>query len=84
MNIRKPTDEEKEMATSWPVWEKEPSAFDWSYDSPETCLIISGRAEISHTGGKSEIAAGDWVEFPAGMNCTWKITEKIKKHYKFG
>lgn len=33
-----------------------------------------------------EISFGprDWVVFPKGLKCTWKINVKIRKHYKFG
>jgi len=30
-----------------------------------------------------EIEAGDYVIFPAGMSCTWDVTEAIDKHYNF-
>lgn len=30
-----------------------------------------------------EIGAGDLVEFPAGMSCTWDVSETVDKHYKF-
>ena len=26
----------------WPIWTKEVSRFDWSYDSTEQCLILEG------------------------------------------
>jgi len=57
---------------NWPVWEKEVSTFDWFYDSPEQCL------------GDFEIKAGDYVEFPQGLKCTWNIKKDIRKHYNFG
>ncbi len=30
-----------------PIWEKEPSKFDYEYDSEETCLIIDGEATVT-------------------------------------
>jgi hypothetical protein len=69
---------------SWPVWEKEVSEFDWHYDSDETCYILDGHVFVTPEGGAPvEIRAGDFVVFPAGMSCTWKITQPIRKHYKF-
>ncbi len=70
---------------SWPIWEKEVSRFDWSYDDKETCYILEGSARVEPAGGESvEFGAGDLVVFPAGMDCVWDITSPIKKHYKMG
>ncbi|MBU0980768.1 MAG: cupin domain-containing protein [Nanoarchaeota archaeon] len=82
--IREPTEEERETAESWPIWEKERSTFPWSYEDKETCLIIEGKAVIQSDAGESKLKAGDWVIFPKGLECEWDIKEKIKKHYKFG
>lgn len=68
---------------SWPIWKKEVSKFDWSYDGVEECLILAGRAKISSSGETVEIKAGDFVTFPKGMDCVWEITEPIRKHYNF-
>jgi len=69
---------------NWSIWEKEVSEFAWSYDSQEKCYIITGRAEIAHDGVVDVIEVGDFVIFPVGLTCTWKITEPIKKYYNFG
>lgn len=85
VEVRKPTEEEIKMAESWPTWSKEVSEFLWSYGETETCLILKGKAEVTSDGGeKAVFGAGDWVVFPKGMNCTWKITEAIEKKYNFG
>jgi hypothetical protein len=69
----------------WPIWEKEESTFDWSYDQEEMCYILEGEATITpHGGGEAvTIQRGDLVSFPAGLSCTWQITEAIEKHYIF-
>ena len=36
---------------SWPIWECEPSKFQWNYDDKEICLIIEGQAKISTKNG---------------------------------
>ena len=70
---------------SWPVWECEPSKFEWNYDDKEICLIIEGRATISTKEGDIyKIKAGDLVEFPAGLYCEWEVIKSIKKHYRLG
>jgi uncharacterized cupin superfamily protein len=83
--IREPTDEEKSKAESWPIWEKEESEFPWEYSDKETCLILEGDVEVTNEDGeKFEFKAGDYVVFPKGMKCTWKIKKGVKKHYNFG
>lgn len=89
MNIKveKPTDEfiAKNGILNWPIWTKEVSEFPWSYDEKESCLILEGQVFVTPDGGEPvEINAGDYVEFPQGMNCVWKITKDIRKHYNFG
>ena len=70
---------------SWPVWEKEESKFPWHYDSKETCYILEGEVEVTPENGEAvKFKAGDFVVFPEGMDCTWKINKAVKKHYKFG
>jgi hypothetical protein len=69
----------------WDIWEKEPSTFDWHYDEPERCYFLAGKVRVEPADGPAvDIRAGDFVTFPAGMSCTWKIAEAVKKHYKFG
>ena len=82
--VKKPSNQEKIEATSWPVWEKEESTFPWQYDEKETCLILKGKATVICPEGAVEFGEGDYVIFPVGLNCTWTIKAKIKKHYKFG
>ena len=85
IEIRKPSKEEAKEARSWGIWEKEVSEFPWEYDENESCLILDGKAEVTTASGeKVEFGKGDLVVFPVGLKCTWKITEPIKKYYKFG
>jgi len=84
IQVRKPTAEEKKTASTWPIWEKEPSTFPWSYDEKETCLILEGKATVKTPDGEVKFGAGDYVIFPVGLSCTWKVEQRIKKHYKFG
>jgi uncharacterized protein len=70
---------------TWPIWTKEASEFPWTYDDPETCYFLAG--EVTVTGADGEVARvgqGDLVTFPAGLSCTWKISQGVKKHYRFG
>jgi uncharacterized cupin superfamily protein len=44
--VRKPTQKEQNEAESWPIWEKEESAFPWEYFEKETCLILEENAIV--------------------------------------
>lgn len=68
----------------WATWEKEVSEFPWEYKMTESCYIIEGKAIVTPDGGEPvEIERGDYVIFPKGMKCTWKIIEDIEKYYNF-
>jgi uncharacterized protein len=83
--VRKPTEEEIKQAERWPIWSKDVSEFDWNYNEPETCLILEGQAEVIGDDGEiTSFMTGDWVIFPIGFKCRWKINEAIKKKYIFG
>ncbi len=85
VEIRKPTEQEKSKASSWPIWEKEASQFPWEYDEKETCMILEGDVEVtSEEGKKFHFKGGDWVVFPKGMKCKWNIKKPVRKHYNFG
>ena len=81
--VKKPTEAEKADMKSKPVWECGVSEFDWYYDSQETCLIITGEITVEYDGGSVSFGAGDYVVFPEGLSCVWKVTKPVKKHYIF-
>ncbi|MBW2526798.1 MAG: cupin domain-containing protein [Deltaproteobacteria bacterium] len=84
---RKPTEERlAELGVrDWPIWEKEPSEFPWTYDSSETCYFLAGDVVVTPEGGEPvSMGQGDLVTFPAGMSCTWKVSQAVRKHYRFG
>ncbi len=67
---------------SWPIWRKEPSTFDWTYDTKEMAYILEGEAVVTPAGGEPvTIKARDLVNFPKGMSCTWVVTKAMRKHY---
>ena len=69
----------------WPIWTKEVSEFPWSYDAQEVCYFLEGDGVVTPEGGEPiEMGKGDFVTFPSGMNCTWKIRKPVKKHYNLG
>ncbi|KAI3915595.1 hypothetical protein MKX01_015420 [Papaver californicum] len=54
-------------------------------DIYETCYLLKGKVKVIPYDENEfvEFGAGDLVEFPQGMNCTWDVTETVDKHYKF-
>jgi uncharacterized cupin superfamily protein len=86
IEIKQPDDATLEQlgVFAWPIWEQGASTFEWHYDDRETCYLLEGRVQVE-TGGESvEFGAGDMVTFPKGMDCTWTITQPVRKHYTFG
>ena len=86
VTIHKPSDEQVQTCQSWPIWECGVSEFDWEYTQTEKCLIIEGRITVTddpETGQSISIGPGDYVQFPNGLKCIWKVTEPVKKHYDF-
>ena len=69
---------------AWPIWTKEASIFPWTYDTEETCYFLEGDVIVTpQDGAPVHLGAGDLVTFPAGMNCTWEIRQRVRKHYIF-
>jgi uncharacterized protein len=84
IEVRKPTAEEQARMMSCPTWEKEPSVFAWHYDDQETCLVLEGDVTVEGAGQSVSFGPGDFVVFPEGLDCTWTVKKKIRKHYRFG
>lgn len=69
---------------AWPVWTKEASRFEWSYDSVEECYFLEGEVTVEREDGrKVSFGKGDFVTFPKGLSCTWVVKAPVKKHYHF-
>ena len=69
---------------SWPIWTCEVSEFDWEYDERESCFLLDGEVEVEYELGNMRFGAGDFVVFPKGLKCRWKVTKAVQKHYAFG
>ncbi len=85
VSVEKPTAEKLKAlgVEKWGTWECEPSSFDWSYGSPETCYILEGKATVKTPSGEVVFGTGDLVRFPEGLRCTWTVIEKVRKKYSF-
>ena len=82
--VQKPSDKQAATCKRWPIWKCEPSTFDWAYTEKETCLLLEGKVTVSDGKDSVSFGPGDLVIFPNGLECTWHITEAVKKHYNFG
>jgi uncharacterized cupin superfamily protein len=67
----------------WSPWSCEPSTFDWEYDAAETAYVDEGLVEVTIPGEVVTIRGGDLVTFAAGLKCTWRVLEPIRKRYTF-
>ena len=68
---------------SWPIWSCEVSEFDWEYDTQESCLLLEGDVEVKTDFETVNFSAGDYVVFPKGLKCRWKVTKPVRKYYSF-
>lgn len=80
---KQPSELQTEGIKSWPIWECEPSTFDWHYDQQEQCYILEGEVTVQTADEEVKIGPGDFVTFPQGLNCVWTVTKPIRKHYSF-
>ena len=79
-----PADKVTELGIkAWPIWTCGISAFDWEYSEKESCLLLEGEVEVSSEFESVQFSAGDYVVFPKGLKCRWKVTKPVRKHYSF-
>ena len=86
ITITKKTDTELEDigVRNWPVWSCEASDFPWEYSDQETCFLLDGDVEVTTDEETVRFGAGDFVVFPKGLKCRWKVMKPVRKHYNFG
>ncbi len=86
VQVRKPTEQELQEldVKSWPIWQCDPSTFDWEYTDKETCYILEGKVTVKTDNQQISFGAGDLVIFPKGLKCVWHVEQAVRKHYKFG
>ena len=86
ISVTKKTDSELDTlgVRSWPIWTCEVSEFPWEYAEKETCLLLEGDVEVNTEEETVRFGVGDFVVFPKGLKCTWKVMKPVRKHYNFG
>ena len=86
IKVERPTqDKLKQLKVStWPIWTKEPSTFEWEYDETEMCYFLEGEVTVTTDRGSVSIKPGDLMTFPKGLACTWHVAKAVRKHYRFG
>ena len=68
---------------SWAIWTCDASEFDWEYGEKESCLLLEGKVEVKTDFETVNFSAGDFVVFPRGLKCRWKVIAPVRKHYTF-
>ena len=65
------------------IWECAPCKEEIdSYPVHEMMTLVSGSVTLTNSSGHSEtFSAGDTFFIAKGSQCTWHITEKLKKYY---
>ena len=86
VKVERPSEEQLRAlgVENWAPWDCEPSVFDWEYDCGETAYIIEGNVTVTSLECAVELEAGDLATFPAGLHCTWRVKERIRKVYRLG
>ena len=76
--------QEKGIRT-WSTWSCDKSEFPWEYSEKESCYIMEGQVEVTTESGETvSFGPGDFVVFPQGLKCTWKVKQAVYKHFLFG
>ena len=85
IQIKKLTNNEivKQKIHTWPIWTCGVSEFDWEYDLQESCLLLEGEVVVKTDFETVSFSGGDYVVFPKGLKCRWKVTSPVRKHYTF-
>jgi len=80
IEIEKPTTEhlEKKGVSSWPIWEKEISRFDWRYDSTEECYLLEGEVVVEAEEGEEGYPVSGMSRYPSR---SITISDRIQTSY---
>jgi uncharacterized cupin superfamily protein len=75
-------EELKELGVEkWPIAVHDEEKFECFYNKTEQCYIIAGEATIVTEFESITVKAGDFITFPAGLECIWDVDSRIRKHF---
>ena len=64
------------------TWEATPGTYEATYNNFEFVHLVEGKIVITPEGGKSHtVKAGDYFVVKQDFKGTWKIEEKVLKHF---
>ena len=66
---------------NWAIWECEESEFSWFYPEKESCYLLEGEVQVITDFETVSFGKGDYVVFPKGLSCSWKVLKPVRKHY---
>jgi len=75
---------QKTLKVNIPYWEATPGSYHATYSAYEFVHLIEGRIVITPDGGTPvTVVAGDAFVVEKDFRGTWKIEEKVRKHFDF-
>ena len=69
---------------NWAIWACEESEFSWFYPKKESCYLLEGEVKVTTDSETVSFGKGDFVVFPKGLSCIWRVLKPVKKHYTMG
>lgn len=68
----------------WEIWECPVTEFRLDFDETEKAYVLEGEIIVTPDGESPvTVVAGDYVEFPIGLNSFWQVTKPLRKHYSY-
>ncbi|WP_438971022.1 cupin domain-containing protein [Methylophaga sp.] len=69
---------------SWEIWDCPVSEFRLDFDETEKAYLLEGEIIVTPDGEEPvHVVAGDYVEFPEGLNSFWQVVKPLRKHYSY-
>jgi uncharacterized cupin superfamily protein len=64
------------------LWDCTPGSFRWEWNYDETVVVVSGRATVALSDGRSvELNPGDMAFFERGLKSVWTIHTHFRKGF---
>ncbi|EKX40904.1 hypothetical protein GUITHDRAFT_75169 [Guillardia theta CCMP2712] len=58
--------------------------FEYAYDKNEAIYVLEGEAIVTPRDGRRAVrlVPGTYAVFPKGLECTWDVRRRVRKHYQ--